>query len=315
MGIEKQKIDIAFVVLHYNNLDDTIECVKSINDNIDTNNYIILVFDNCSPNGSGAYLKDKLSNCQNVKLFLSDKNLGFGAGNNKGIELIREKYEPEYIVLSNNDIVFLEKQFYKKISDEFSKVHFAQLGPMIITADGKITSNPIFDRPFTRYDVEYALRQSTRKLRALKSHTYWLYRRVRAVAFRLFPILRKKKPGPRKYIYDGDFLNRRENAILHGCFMIFSGEFFKYYNGIDVRNFMYAEEDIIYAQIMSKGMKTVYAPNILVYHKEGRSVSNTYGKDRKKEIFLLERYIEAEKGYLSLLDDLEKEGFRFEENK
>ena len=76
---------------------------------------------------------------------------------------------------------------------------------------------------------------------------------------------------------------------------------------------MYAEEDILFAQIQSKGMKTVYNPDIVVYHKEGRSVSNTYKNSRKKEMFLLERYIDANEGYIRYLDELEKEGFVFKE--
>ena len=61
-----------------------------------------------------AELAEKLKGRKNVEVYLNDKNLGFGGGNNKGIEIIRKEYDPEYLVLSNNDIVLLEKDFCKK---------------------------------------------------------------------------------------------------------------------------------------------------------------------------------------------------------
>lgn len=106
-----EKIDLGFVVLHYNNFDDTVECVQSIISNLDTISYRILVFDNCSPNGSGALLKEKFKDLEFVETYLNDQNLGFGGGNNKGISILKSKYEVKYLVLSNNDIVLVDKEF------------------------------------------------------------------------------------------------------------------------------------------------------------------------------------------------------------
>lgn len=301
-----KKVKLAVMVLHYNNVNDTLECVESFERNIDTDDYFILVFDNASPNGSGKELLEKLKGHKNVEVYLNDKNLGFGGGNNKGIEIIKEKYDPEYLVLSNNDIVWLEKDFCKKLDEEFERCNFALLGPMIMTADGRCDSNPIFDTEYTRYAAKYNLNFLKRKLRMYKLHMFGLYMGLRGIAYRLFKGIRKKKPAPRKDRSDGIFLKRRENIVCHGCFMVFSKVFFSKFDGLDLRSFMYAEEDILYKHLMHEKMTTVYAPNILIYHKEGRSVGNTYGKGRKKAMFLLARYIEANEGYLQLLDELDK---------
>ena len=47
------KYKIGFVVLHYNAIKETIDCVESIKKRIDTNKYYIVVVDNASPNHTG----------------------------------------------------------------------------------------------------------------------------------------------------------------------------------------------------------------------------------------------------------------------
>lgn len=310
----KKDIDIGVIILHYNNIEDTLECVNSFINNLDTDNYFLLVFDNCSPNGSGKKLKEKLSGAKNVEVYLNETNLGFGGGNNKGIEVLRASYNPKYLILSNNDIVLLEKEFFRKIEKEYNKSHFAELGPMILTADGRCDSNPIFDKPYFRNVASEELVELKAKFKSYKYHYVWLHNFLRRLKFKLSKKFRDHRRNQlRKDRSDGNFLLRRENVVCHGCFMIFSKDFFKYYDGINLHSFMYAEEDILFAQIRSKGMKTVYNPDIVVYHKEGRSVSNTYKNSRKKEMFLLERYIDANEGYIRYLDELEKEGFVFKE--
>ena len=55
----KQKIDIGIIVLHYNNIDDTYNCIASIMNNFDTQSYRVVIVDNKSPNNSGEILKEK----------------------------------------------------------------------------------------------------------------------------------------------------------------------------------------------------------------------------------------------------------------
>lgn len=300
----KTKIKVGVVILHYNNIEDTLECVESFKNNLDTDSYFLLVFDNASPNKSGPIIKDKLKGYENLEVYLNDKNLGFGGGNNKGIEIIREKYDPDFIVLSNNDIVLLEKNFYEKLNEEYKRCNFALLGPMIITADGRCDSNPIFDSEYTESAAKYDLSVMERKLKAYKMNLYKPYMKLRNFAYRISKKLRNKRPASRKNREAGVFFKRRENIVCHGCFMVFSKTFFEKFDGLDLRSFMYAEEDILYKHLMDEKMTTVYAPEVVVYHKEGQSVGTTYGKNREKEIFLLERYIEANKGYLNLLEEL-----------
>ena len=73
----KKKIDIGIIILHYNNIEDTNECIESIKSNIDTKLFQIIVIDNKSPDGSGNVLSSKYQDDINVKIILNEKNEGF----------------------------------------------------------------------------------------------------------------------------------------------------------------------------------------------------------------------------------------------
>lgn len=298
-----KEINLGIVILHYNTIDDTVQCVESFINNLDIDNYVILIFDNCSPNKSGLILKTKYQNNERIHVHINEDNIGFGRGNNKGISILRDLYNPKFIVLSNNDIILLEKELYKKIEAEYSFSGFAELGPMIKTPDGRNDSNPIFDYPYTEHACKWNLKVTKRKLIAYRLHLLPLYMYARSILYKIFPYYVRKRPLNRKNNDLYRSLKRRENIICHGSFIILSRVFFMHYDGIDVRSFMYGEEDILYMQIKSKHLKIVYNPSIIVFHKEGSSVK-AMNKNRKKTILTLSRYIQAEKGYLRFLKEL-----------
>ena len=76
----KQHYDIAFEILHYMALDSTEMSVEYIRKNIDTENYVILIVDNCSPDGSGETLKEKYKDTDKVIVVCNSSNQGFTKG-------------------------------------------------------------------------------------------------------------------------------------------------------------------------------------------------------------------------------------------
>jgi GT2 family glycosyltransferase len=94
---------VSVVVLTYNNLDLTKECLRSIELHSDYRNLEVIVVDNASSDGSQEYLKDWVndagSGAAERKLVLNEQNKGFAAGNNLGLE----QATGDYLVLLNND--------------------------------------------------------------------------------------------------------------------------------------------------------------------------------------------------------------------
>ena len=158
--MKNKEYKFAFVVLHYITVQDTIECVESILNNIDYQNYIIIIVDNGSKNNSGELLKNKYSDNPKIKVIISKKNLGFAKGNNLGYNFAKYKMDSDFIALINNDTILEQKNFITKIVDKYTNVKFHILGPDILSTKDGIHQNP---RPLTLQKKDEIGRASCRE--------------------------------------------------------------------------------------------------------------------------------------------------------
>lgn len=101
---------VFIILLNYKGVEDTLECVKSL-DNIEYNNYEIVIVDNNSPDNSFDILNEKLGPKHHI--ISSGKNGGFAYGNNVGINFAMDN-GADYVLLINNDTT-VEKDFLKEL--------------------------------------------------------------------------------------------------------------------------------------------------------------------------------------------------------
>ena len=90
---------VSVVVLCYNQLSYTRQCVESILYNTAYPNYELILVDNNSTDDTSAYLREIETKDKRVKCIYNKTNRGFAGGNNDGIDASNG----EYIVLLNND--------------------------------------------------------------------------------------------------------------------------------------------------------------------------------------------------------------------
>ncbi len=88
--------DVSIIIVNYNRLDLTIECIRSIIQKTVDLSYEIVVVDNASDTGDANEIKAIFPE---VKLVCSSINAGFAGGNNLGVASAVGKY----ILLLNND--------------------------------------------------------------------------------------------------------------------------------------------------------------------------------------------------------------------
>lgn len=144
---------LSAIILNYNGVQDTIDCLKSIEKNNAAEVEVeIIVVDNNPKEES----TDKLIKFKNIIILRNKKNLGFSGGMNVGIkEALKNK--ADYVLILNNDIN-LDRLFLNKIIQNLSskeivapKIYFAKgyefhkkryniadLGKVIWFAGGKI---------------------------------------------------------------------------------------------------------------------------------------------------------------------------------
>lgn len=269
-----EKIDLVFIILHYTAMLDTMECVSSIESYINET-YRIIIVDNNSPDGSGKRLIDMYKENSNVQVILSEKNEGFARGNNIGIAFALKNYDFSFCVVMNNDTLLLEKDLFYKLKKEYAEREFAVLGPMIYTADGYADSNPVKK---VVVDREYIVSSIKSEQRHLCAESNVIIRAIRNMWFRLKPLV-KPEHHERK-----DFITKQYDVMLHGAVLIFSRKYFEYFSGFCPDTFLFHEEEILHLLVMRKGLKTVYEPNIHVYHKEDASTNNIYKTSHEKRL-------------------------------
>lgn len=279
----------VFVILHYQTLDDTQECVDSIMKCCHNYDYSIIIVDNASPNQTGKVLLEMYDNVDNVIVLLNKENVGFAKGNNVGFKYAKKNLGAQFIILLNNDTVLFQEDFCKYIDKAYNYKPFAVMGPMIVTADGNCTSNPISMNLVTKEDVKKALHSIKKQEFALNYHLL-IIKNIKN------NILKKKT----KHKFQG--YRPIENIRLHGCCLIFSNKYIEKFDGIDDRTFMYEEERFLQKRLQENNMISLYNPELIIYHKEYASTSNVFNTKRSKMKFYFKNEIESLK---ILLKDFE----------
>lgn len=99
-SFSKPDSKIAIIILNWNGLKDTLECLESLK-NLNYRNYDIILVDNGSTDGSLSVIQERFPHIQYIAL---PENLGFAGGNNAGIDLAL-KTGAEFFLLLNNDTI------------------------------------------------------------------------------------------------------------------------------------------------------------------------------------------------------------------
>lgn len=89
---------LSFIILTYNNLEYTQNCVNSIRENVNKSTYEIIVVDNNSTDGTSEWLREQ----QDIRCIFNEDNKGFPKGCNQGIEIASKNND---IFLLNNDTI------------------------------------------------------------------------------------------------------------------------------------------------------------------------------------------------------------------
>ncbi len=281
----------VFVILHYLTTRDTMEAVSSIKQYAPDAQIVIV--DNASGNGSLEQLQDAYADDARVDVITAKENLGFARGNNLGIAYARERYAPDFICLMNNDILLLENPL-PPIEQEYAASHFAVLGPMVYTADGRCNDNPGTATPMTEQDLHSLIRYLERMIRVNHWHLWLPYRAAQKIWHRLHT------PAAASPVTHRNYLQRQENVQLHGSFLVLSPKFFAHFNGLFDGTFLNLEEDILFWQLRQAGQKTVYLPSLHVFHKEDAASKQVWPNERKRALAKMENILFSARAFQRL---------------
>ena len=282
--MERKGSLISFVILHYNAIEETINCVNSIKEKIDTANFRIVIVDNASPNHTGEVLKKRYIADEKIVVIINDTNLGFAKGNNVGYKYAVEDLKSDFVCIMNNDTLLVQDDFFDVIQKEYETSNFGVMGPKIILKNGKINAIMRLLPDVTFFENEIRFHQKEMKFE--KMHLHYVVSAIRLAKILICKCLRIK-PDNRYGEYEtSDHLDERhENIILHGCCLVFSPHYIQLYReAFHPDTFLYKEEELLFLRCQKKELVTVYNPKLLIKHLEDVATNSVTRKRKEKRI-------------------------------
>lgn len=292
---------IAFVILHYNAIKETIDCVKSIIKNIDSNNYHVIIVDNCSPNGSGDSLLKRYEDNQMVSVILANKNLGFANGNNLGIDYARNEIKADYVCCLNNDTLIQQNDFFATIIYDYERTNAAVIGPKVYLKDGSIQKSPPFILKKSQYE-----KQLYDCSYIVNHRIQWNIKRA-SLAFppisHLNSLRHKNHNMDDRGITSFDYNIEHENVVIHGCCIVFTPVFFSKLNGFNTNTFLYHEEELLFIDCRKNSLNTLYTPNLSIVHLEDAATKTLAKSNIDRIIFKAKNEINSLRVLLKEFED------------
>lgn len=119
---------VSIIILNWNGLEDTVECLESLK-KITYPDYKVILVDNDSKGNDTQVLEEKFGGY--VHLIQNDRNYGYTGGNNIGIRYVLNNSSPEYFLILNNDTVVAPDFLDRMIEMAESDASIGIVGPKV----------------------------------------------------------------------------------------------------------------------------------------------------------------------------------------
>lgn len=268
----------ALIILNYNNYEDTINCIESV-EHYNTAKVKIIVVDNGSTRKEaaaklGQYMEQRY---QNNFLHLDDQSLGestksnitlpyatyiesatndgYACGNNKGLNLTECDNEIEYVMILNNDVLFVQ-DIIPEIRSQYC-----------LLADVAILSPILYKRNMKGLDLNCARLNTSLKTELMNNFFRYVYE-----------ALHKQKTYMKRcyLINEEDKLPQLLKIELpSGSCMFIRKALFSSIGFFDPNTFLYYEENILHKKIEKIGMQNYLVSNLKCIHLGAASTSTS----------------------------------------
>ncbi len=108
----KPESKVAIVISTYSQSDLLKKCIHSLKNNTSYKSYRIYLVDDSGTGKIGDEIKELF---RDVKIIVNKENLGCSKSYNAGIKESIKDYNPDYIILLNDDIEFVDKKWLDKV--------------------------------------------------------------------------------------------------------------------------------------------------------------------------------------------------------
>ncbi|MEK9146611.1 MAG: glycosyltransferase family 2 protein [Patescibacteria group bacterium] len=240
------KLKVAIVIINYNGLENTLDCLDSLRQiEVGRNLVEIVVVENGSTDGS----REALTNLKDIHLVTSFENLGFAGGANLGINYALKR-NSDYIIIINNDTV-VDKLALKKL--------------MTATKVGDIISPKIYFAPGFEFHKE-------RYKKSEQGKVIW-YAGGKIDWDNIIGI----HVGVDE-VDTGQFNRRRQIDLATGACMLVKRQVFEKIGLFDQKYFLYLEDMDFATRAQKANFKIIFEPQAIIWHKNAGSVGGSGSK-------------------------------------
>jgi len=294
---------ICFLILHYKSVEDTLKCIASIKALSCDSKPDIVVVDNGCNDGEAI-------SCDNpdVSVLSLEQNLGFSAANNIGYKYAVERYNPDFIIVTNNDIFFEQKDFIELLIEEYNRSNYSILGPDIINKNTGGHQSPLSSGPFNKAETDRFI-----KTYEFYSKHYILSFIINALIIERLHDLTDKlgltvyiRAAKRKFLsadlkrFDKEYKNVR----LLGACLVLSRNFINLNSNVFTPEiYFYNEENFLTHRCIENGWLIVYCPTLYVKHIYRSSLSKSFKNALAREKFIKEHNLKSAKEYRAYLEN------------
>lgn len=250
-------IDVSIIIVNYNTLELTDKCIESIIKKTEEIKYEIILVDNASQDGS----KDHFEKKKNIKYLYLNKNIGFGAGNNKGFEISRGRNI--FFLNPDTELKTNAVKILSNFLDKHNKVGIC--GGNLINEEEKpvFSYSKIFPSILSEFDQGVCNFYIQKTL--FRNSYFYNY---------------TKKP--------------HKVAFVSGANLMIKRYIFEEVGKFDERYFLYFEETILEKKVRDLGYYIYNIPEAIIYHYEGKSFSFKPERERRyfqnRKLFFLDSH-------------------------
>ena len=282
----------ALIILNYNNYEDTINCIESV-EKYNTASIKYIVVDNGSNRSDtvdklNAYFRMRFQeNYKCIKegednrlplsyltFLVSSTNDGYACGNNKGLNLAYADNEIDRILILNNDILFVEDIIPKLIET------------MDELPDCAIISPILYKKGLSEIDYNCARRNiSPSELIKENFFHYWYRLKRNKYAERnVDRYILKNKQGQLPPVLPID--------LPSGSCMLIQKDLFQQIGSFDPHTFLYYEENILYKKTKKLGLQNYLSTQLKCIHLGASSTS------KSASLFIIDCNIHSSRHYM-----------------
>lgn len=261
------KYTLATIIVNYGTHDRTIQYVKEELPKCKLSQLVIIV-NNAATEDSTSRISSALTACRiddivapldgsnghNIYVIHNPENSGYAKGNNIGVRFVYKHFDADYLLISNNDIVFLQDDVVERLIDKLKELpNAAVIGPKVVGHDGHCQS------PYLYY-------------------SFWremvLYPFERFIPFLKLSNLNREnaESGYYHHVMGSFFVTKMPDFIKCGM--------------MDEKTFLFYEEWILSDRMKNIGKKEYYLKEVAVLHDHGISMKHIPSKLVSRDFFL-----------------------------